>query len=616
MAQPYESDEENDAAFVYPGFEFEEETENHLESEEEEDDEEYIPVVNSPRVVGNVSLNPGRVSVEEERSKRRRAEHGGEGGGETCSLIADENAESSQGREWNRTQIDGLFCPICMDAWTSEGDHHISCLPCGHIFGLSCISRWLKQSRSSAKCPQCNRKCTLKDVRKLFAPRIAVIDEESQKTIRSLEVKCASLEKKSADWCRKESEWQKREAELQLKVNQLTERTTYLEHLVEDMQSRSNVPFTAGRNSQGHKIPGIINSKLCCRGSSSIFVLERELQVDGARLFDIDAFGQILLLVRRLPKIGGSHVLTKMNLLPPHESEDILLPSSMKIIKDLHISPFNGSHALCASLGEKLSVLSMESNSVILSYDLLGPAWSCCWDLHSSYYMYAGLQNGLLLAFDMRQTRGPVESSPGLTNNPIHTLYSVQSNSSSGVRTLLSASSIGICQWNFGSTEERPSLVPQTANQGVCISLAHCLSGDDVVVTFRPKVEMTNEMAYSQSSLTPCSISGRGVLGSHLHLKRVGDKYEQLGISCATVSNIQLPRSVIVDRENEKPLFAAGDEETLGLILQELPTFKFDQSLKSHKHHICDVKYTSTLTQGLLGCLSEDRLQLYSSKMR
>ena len=75
------------------------------------------------------------------------------------------------------------------------------------------------------QCPQCNRKCTLKDVRKLFASRLVAIDGESQKVtpkfresiiflkkhsislifmvctclmqrIRSLEAKCISLEKK------------------------------------------------------------------------------------------------------------------------------------------------------------------------------------------------------------------------------------------------------------------------------------------------------------------------------------------------------------------------------------------------------------------------------------
>jgi len=46
----------------------------------------------------------------------------------------------------------------------------------------------------------------------------------------------------------------------------------------------------------------------------------------------------------------------QMSLIPPHEKEDILLPSNMKVIKDLCISPSNGSHALFASIG-KLSVL-------------------------------------------------------------------------------------------------------------------------------------------------------------------------------------------------------------------------------------------------------------------
>ncbi|GKA77899.1 zinc finger, RING/FYVE/PHD-type containing protein [Tanacetum coccineum] len=47
----------------------------------------------------------------------------------------------------------------------------LSCLPCGHIFGISCIKRWL-QTGSSRKCPQCNTFCTLKDVRPLHATRL------------------------------------------------------------------------------------------------------------------------------------------------------------------------------------------------------------------------------------------------------------------------------------------------------------------------------------------------------------------------------------------------------------------------------------------------------------
>lgn len=74
--------------------------------------------------------------------------------------------------------------------------------------------------------------------------------------------------------------------------------------------------------------------------------------MDGARLFDVDDSGQILLMARRLPGIGGSgmNLLTKVSLIHPHESEDIVLPSSTKAVKDLHFSPFNHSLALFASL--------------------------------------------------------------------------------------------------------------------------------------------------------------------------------------------------------------------------------------------------------------------------
>jgi E3 ubiquitin-protein ligase RFWD3 len=56
----------------------------------------------------------------------------------------------------------------------------------------------------------------------------------------------------------------------------------------------------------------------------------------------------------------------------------------------------------------------------------------------------------------MRQTVGPVNSLRGLTGNPVHTVHSLLHSSTlaSGVRSILSASSIGLCQWNFGGAEE------------------------------------------------------------------------------------------------------------------------------------------------------------------
>uniref|UniRef100_A0A2N9IJN9 RING-type E3 ubiquitin transferase n=1 Tax=Fagus sylvatica TaxID=28930 RepID=A0A2N9IJN9_FAGSY len=247
------------------------------------------------------------------------------------------------------------------------------------------------------------------------------------------------------------------------------------------------------------------------------------------------------------------------------------------------------------------------------------PAWSCSWDLNSSQYIYAGLQNGSLLVFDMRQTVGPVNSLRGLTGNPVHTVHSLLHSSTlaSGVRSILSASSIGLCQWNFGGAEEGPFLVPESANQGVCISLAYSPSSDDIVASYRPKVGMLNEMTVSQPSLMPSQVIGQGIQGSHFHYKEVETNcFQKLGSAFANVNDSQLPqRSAILDTGNQNQLFAFGDEVTSELILQELPSFTVRQRLKTQKRPIRDVKYTHTISQGLLSCLSDDTLQLFSTKL-
>lgn len=158
----------------------------------------------------------------------------------------------------------------------------------------------------------------------------------------------------------------------------------------------------------------------------------------------------------------------------------------------------------------------------------------------------------------------------------------------------------------------RSHLVPETENQGVCISLAYCSSSDDIVASFRPKVEFSNEIAFSQTVLTPPMI-GQGIQGSRVLLKKVGNCYQKLGSSSTIVNDIRLPKSTIIHLENQKRLFASGEEVTHELILQELPSFSVVQRLKSQNHPIRDVKYIRAHNPGLLCCLSEDALQLYST---
>ncbi|CAJ1892244.1 unnamed protein product [Sphenostylis stenocarpa] len=268
----------------------------------------------------------------------------------------------------------------------------------------------------------------------------------------------------------------------------------------------------------------------------------------------------------------------------------------------------------------------------------MDPAWSCSWDLNNSHNIYAGLQNGSVLVFDMRQTVGPMKSLVGLTNNPVHTVHSLSQTSSlsSGVGTILSASVIGLSQWNIESeerlssgvgtilsasviglsqwnieSEERPLVVPETNNQGVCISLAYCPSIDDIVASYRPTFNMSKDVPLSQPLSTPLS-AGQGLQGTHVLFNRMGSHhFQKVGSSYANVSKIRLPKCVIMDIENQSRLFASWDEVTCDLVLHELPSFRVLQQFKLPAH-ARDIRYSPS--HGILGCLSENKLQLFHSK--
>ncbi|KAF2295628.1 hypothetical protein GH714_033346 [Hevea brasiliensis] len=441
-----------------------------------------------------------------------------------------------------------------------------SCLPCGHVYGLSCIRRWIQPHLISAKCPQCNANCALKDVRKLYASPVVINDEDLHKKVQSLEAEIGSLKTERADLLHIQ------DSLLKIQDNLLKELSNLEEH---------------------------------------------ELAVEGARLFDMNVSYQNLILARRISGMGGIHMLNKINMINTHENEDIQLPPGTKAVKDLKISPC-GRLTLLASLGKKLSILSMGSNNIVTTCDLRVPAWSCAWDLNSPHCIYAGLQNGMLLVFDMRHTINPLQSIVGLTAQPIHTIHSLVHNPILGhdAQKLLTASSLGPCVWST-SSGERPFPVPGLDNQGICTSLAYGPLSDDILASYRPKYDTSiATVNLPSSNQGSSSVPGQGILGSQVLVKRVADSfYHKLGSTSAHLSYVQMVKSAIVNMENCCPLLAYADGVTHGLRLRELPSLTVNQNLKPHHHTILDVKYAHTQGIGMLGCASEDKFQLFSAKM-
>ncbi|CAK9858304.1 unnamed protein product [Sphagnum jensenii] len=62
-------------------------------------------------------------------------------------------------------------------------------LACGHLFGKSCIKRWLRHvGKKQGKCPRCNCRARVEDLRMVYVPRIAVIDGEGQHIMQEVGV--------------------------------------------------------------------------------------------------------------------------------------------------------------------------------------------------------------------------------------------------------------------------------------------------------------------------------------------------------------------------------------------------------------------------------------------
>ncbi|XP_024314081.1 E3 ubiquitin-protein ligase RFWD3-like, partial [Brachypodium distachyon] len=58
-------------------------------------------------------------------------------------------------RSWKQTRPPPGTCCVCMEPWTPDGAHRMCCIPCGHLYGRSCLENWLHGGGSkTAKCGQ------------------------------------------------------------------------------------------------------------------------------------------------------------------------------------------------------------------------------------------------------------------------------------------------------------------------------------------------------------------------------------------------------------------------------------------------------------------------------
>ncbi|CAI9118847.1 OLC1v1020474C1 [Oldenlandia corymbosa var. corymbosa] len=241
------------------------------------------------------------------------------------------------------------------------------------------------------------------------------------------------------------------------------------------------------------------------------YLREKELRIEGARLFDVDVYNQSLIVARMLSGMGGTIILSKISLLASHDRADnFQLPANTKFVKDLRVSPHDRL-VLLASQEKKVSVFSTGSNNraPVLAYDLPTGAWSCSWDVYDPRFLYAGLQNGMVFCLMI------CVKLPGISCG-----------------------------------ENRCFLTPESLGRGGCVSLAYGPECGDIVASFRPKMQ---EAAPIRLSPSYNPLEGQVVQGLHVHYRKAAPTtnstsgYQKLGSTCANVSVGRPPRSAVID---------------------------------------------------------------------
>ncbi|XP_077283468.1 E3 ubiquitin-protein ligase rfwd3.L-like [Arctopsyche grandis] len=259
-------------------------------------------------------------------------------------------------------------CLICFEPWTNSGEHRLASLSCGHLFGGSCINRWLTP-RPNRYCPSCKTQASLKDIRYIYATSVSYIDNSECEALRA-ELELAKLEN-----VRKAGEIQK------LRLNQEVnlEKIKFLEvHISKCVNVRKNSKWTFSM---------LKNFEIAKKGECRVFAYNKHSdslfisQMIDNSLFPGYGLRQLDCETLKLEKVTYLH---SKEIRAVSYSDNNKLLMSVSLDKQIRISNNTGIESVGITTEQRL--------------------WSCCWDREHPSRLYVG-GNGVIMHYDIRQTR-------------------------------------------------------------------------------------------------------------------------------------------------------------------------------------------------------------------
>ncbi|GAM27878.1 hypothetical protein SAMD00019534_110540 [Acytostelium subglobosum LB1] len=332
---------------------------------------------------------------------------------------------------------DEANCVICYDYFHQTGEHRPAALKCGHIFGGSCIRKWLDQKKSHGMCPNCKEKASKRDIRDIFLPKGLCEVDPTQDALA----------------CRRIIESKDRDIQKLKKKIAILKAKLEAKHM---MTKNSGVPFVNSKQvpaslpgaaaliqprslqpptlSNSHLMPNHtrhsidqpksehhIEQQQSAANGPNNFQPISYVKLKGSNTFDFSS--KLGVVVASHSRSNSDFGIVKISSLDS-SSTDFIYNLHKEFIRDIKTNNHIPNMACSISQDKTVKLFNIHTKNTIFKYDLGAPGWSCEFDHQDENIFYASSVKSTF-AFDLRNTFSPLTSFHSPNESPVYRLLSV-----------------------------------------------------------------------------------------------------------------------------------------------------------------------------------------------
>ncbi|XP_046666911.1 E3 ubiquitin-protein ligase RFWD3 [Homalodisca vitripennis] len=266
------------------------------------------------------------------------------------------------------------------------------------------------------RCPTCNKRACLKDIRILYLPKVVPLDTVEKD--RLIQEKEQLLSQKNA------MDMELSRCKL---LNELNAKK-YEENLQKLEKELKEAEETIQLLSQGKKVvlSEIVTKRKDKVGTELMHMIEVSKD-GGCRVLAFNRLRHELVVSQPSGNtIFAGYGVRVLNTVDFQPTRFVYL--HQKMIRDMAFHHEDRNLLLSASLDNSAKLVDMSNNSTVHSFKTEGPLWSCCWDLTNPHLLLVGSQLGRVYQYDRRMVDTYVQLWEDKSNTtPVVALSSVPS---------------------------------------------------------------------------------------------------------------------------------------------------------------------------------------------